>query len=64
MVVELGREVRGWGTYPGGQSGNPISPRYADRLGEWTRGDLSPLRFPRDASGLPVTSELVLRRAR
>ncbi|MEO8140795.1 MAG: penicillin acylase family protein, partial [Gemmatimonadota bacterium] len=32
MVVELGPEVRGWGIYPGGQSGNPSSSRYLDRL--------------------------------
>jgi penicillin amidase len=47
MVVELGEEVRGWGTYPGGQSGNPISPRYADFLGKWSAGTLDTLRFPR-----------------
>jgi penicillin amidase len=33
MVVELGPELRAWATYPGGQSGNPVSPRYRDRSG-------------------------------
>jgi penicillin amidase len=46
MVVELGDEVRARGTYPGGQSGNPLSTGYADRLEIWVEGDLSDLRFP------------------
>lgn len=64
MVVELGPQVRAWGTYPGGQSGNPASPRYADRLGQWTRGELAPLRFPLDPSTLAPTAELLLRSSR
>ena len=61
MVVELGSTVRAWGTYPGGQSGNPASVRYDDRLGAWTRGDLSPLRFPPTAGELQASSYLLLR---
>jgi penicillin amidase len=61
MVVELGADVRGWGVYPGGQSGNPASPKYADRLGQWTRGELAPLRFPRRPGDLVPTTELLLR---
>ena len=64
MVVELGPEVRAWGTYPGGQSGNPASSRYDDRLTQWTQGKLAPLRFPRSAADLPASAELVLRRRR
>lgn len=52
MVVELGPEVRAWGTYPGGQSGNPASRRYDDRLPKWEAGELDTLRFPRAASDL------------
>jgi penicillin G amidase len=61
MVVELGPTVRGWGTYPGGQSGNPASPRYDDRLAEWTRGGLSALRFPPAAAEIHASARLVLR---
>jgi penicillin G amidase len=64
MVVELGQEVRAWGTYPGGQSGNPVSDRYEDRLPLWRRGDLAELRFPRTPEELAATSELLLRDAR
>lgn len=64
FVVEMGPEVRAWGTYPGGQSGNPVSRRYADRVPTWQRGDLSELRFPRAARDLPdslISSRLTLR---
>jgi penicillin amidase len=63
MVVELGPEVRAWGTYPGGQSGNPASKRYDDRLAKWESGELDTLRFPHkaaDLSGKTLTSTLSL----
>ena len=47
MVVELGPEPRAWGTYPGGQSGNPASSRYLDRLPRWLEGQLDTLIVPR-----------------
>jgi penicillin amidase len=52
MVVELGPEVQAWGTYPGGQSGNPSSARYADRLPNWLNGRLDPILFPKTAADL------------
>jgi penicillin amidase len=63
MVVELGPEVRAWGTYPGGQSGNPASKRYDDRLAKWQAGQLDTLRFPHraaDLSGRTLSSTLTL----
>ncbi|MDX1567731.1 MAG: penicillin acylase family protein, partial [Longimicrobiales bacterium] len=64
MVVEMGPQVRGWTIYPGGQSGNPVSPWYADRVGAWSRGELEPALFPRseselDADRVAATLELV-----
>ncbi|MBM3907765.1 MAG: penicillin acylase family protein [Gemmatimonadetes bacterium] len=53
FVVELSPDIRAWGTYPGGQSGNPVSDRYADRLPSWTAGVLDTLRFPRSPAELP-----------
>ena len=47
MVVELGPDVKAWATYPGGQSGNPASPRYTDRLKLWENGQLAPVLFPK-----------------
>lgn len=46
MVVELGPNVRAWGIYPGGQSGNPASTRYRDRIAKWANGELDSLRVP------------------
>ena len=67
MVVELGPEVRAWGIYPGGQSGNPASPHYLDRLPRWLDGTLDPVLFPRSIEELPparVRSALSLRGGR
>jgi penicillin amidase len=52
MVVELGPEVRAWGIYPGGQTGNPGSAEYTSRLARWAAGELDPLVFPRSAAAL------------
>jgi penicillin amidase len=63
MVVELGPDVRAWGIYPGGQSGNPASRRYDDRLAKWMAGQLDTLRFPRraaDLTGSVLSSTLTL----
>ncbi|HEV8357746.1 MAG TPA: penicillin acylase family protein [Gemmatimonadales bacterium] len=54
MVVELGPRVRAWATYPGGQSGNPASPRYRDRLETWLAGDLDTVLFPATPAELPA----------
>ncbi len=68
MAVELGEEVVARGAFPGGQSGNPASAGYDDRLGFWLRGELEDLRFPRTEAELRdrglVRAELVLRAAR
>lgn len=45
MVVALGPEVKAWGIYPGGQSGNPGSPHYDDFIDDWIKGELAELLF-------------------
>ncbi len=63
MVVEAGPEMRAWSIYPGGQSGNPLSSRYADRVDAWSRGELDPVFFPRrpeELKGADVSSVLEL----
>jgi penicillin amidase len=52
MVVDLGPELQAWATYPGGQSGNPISSRYRDRIPLWVSGELEPVRLPRTPAAL------------
>ena len=64
MVVELGPEVAARGIYPGGQSGNPVSWRYDDRLPGWKNGELHELLFPKQSADLPAdrtSAVLVLR---
>jgi len=59
MVVELGPNVKAWATYPGGQSGNPASPRYADRLKLWENGQLAPVLFPKTQAELDRTKRVI-----
>ncbi|NBC66836.1 MAG: penicillin acylase family protein [Bacteroidetes bacterium] len=49
MVVELDPEgVRGYGVYPGGQSGNPGSDNYDEFVEPWRKGELFELTFLRE----------------
>ena len=57
MVVELGPTVRGWATYPGGQSGNPFSARYDNHVDQWSRGELDSLRVPATEAQLSPTQQ-------
>lgn len=45
MVIALGKEVKGYGVYPGGQSGNPGSFYYDDMIDRWTEGQLNELLY-------------------
>lgn len=46
MIVEMGKDsIRAYGVYPGGQSGNPGSSRYADMLDHWVDGKYYRLLF-------------------
>lgn len=42
MVVALGPEVKAWGIYPGGQSGNPGSRYYDDAVEDFISGKIHP----------------------
>jgi penicillin G amidase len=55
MVAEMGSPMRVRAVYPGGQSGNPGSPRYADRLSMWASGTLDSVRTPRRLEELAAT---------
>jgi penicillin amidase len=66
MVVELGPEIAARTIYPGGQSGNPVSRYYDDRIPKWQDGVLDSVPFPRAPGELTrerVTAMLVLRPA-
>ncbi|MBC7840686.1 MAG: penicillin acylase family protein [Gemmatimonadaceae bacterium] len=65
MIVELTRDRRtAWAIYPGGQSGNPASARYDDRLEKWRTGQLDSLVVPESDAAFPkarILSTLDLR---
>jgi penicillin amidase len=64
MVVELGPEVSGWSIYPGGQSGNPASRWYDNRIATWVAGELEQVSVPRGADqlkGADVAGSITLR---
>jgi penicillin amidase len=52
MVVSLGPEMAAWGVYPGGQSGNPFSRWYRDRIARWSAGELDSLPMPASPEAL------------
>jgi len=63
MVVDLGPQIRAWTVYPGGQSGNPASGRYDDRIDRWAAGELTEALVPLTAEEIPAArtkSTLVL----
>lgn len=63
MIVSLEKTgVRAWGTYPGGQSGNPGSQYYDNLLEKWTKGEYYELMFVNDPTKLqaPVTFRTTL----
>ncbi len=60
MIVELDPEgVRGYGVYPGGQSGNPGSKTYTEFIETWRTGELFELLFlreiPENRDAFPLT---------
>ena len=65
MVVEAAPNgLEAWGTYPGGQSGNPASSRYESNLKEWMAGELQPLVMPKwipELGAKETVSRLTLR---
>lgn len=60
MVVELGPEVRGYGVYPGGQSGNPGSRSYTEFIEPWRTGELFELKFLKEKPELSDNFPLMI----
>ena len=45
MVIALGKNVKGYGLFPGGESGNPGSFYYDDMIENWSNGKLNELLY-------------------
>ena len=50
MVVQMGPQVKGYGVFPGGESGNPGSYFYQDMFSTWRDGKLNELLFLQSSS--------------
>ncbi|MGH7656595.1 MAG: penicillin acylase family protein, partial [Gemmatimonadales bacterium] len=59
MVVELGSPMRAWTIYPGGQSGDPRSPWYRNRIPAWSAGRLEEVILPREPEELEMGVDLI-----
>jgi penicillin amidase len=53
MVVDLGPTVKGYGIFPGGESGNPGSYFYDNLFQTWKEGKLKELTFMLSKDELP-----------
>ncbi|HEY8782910.1 MAG TPA: penicillin acylase family protein [Mucilaginibacter sp.] len=62
MVVQMGPTVKGYGVFPGGESGNPGSFYYKDMFETWRDGKLNELLFLKsaDENSARVKSTLTL----
>lgn len=60
MIVELGDMPLAYGIFPGGQSGNPLSPLYATGIGRWSRGEYYDLPLYKSAADVPASASLTL----
>lgn len=45
MIVSLGKDLKAYGVFPGGESGNPGSHFYDDMIDTWSAGKLNELIF-------------------
>jgi len=63
MVVQLGPKVKGYGVFPGGESGNPGSFYYSDMFETWKNGKLDELLFLQSADerSTRIKSSLILK---
>jgi penicillin amidase len=60
-VIDLGDPERSRYVLAGGQSGNPLSPRYADLFELWQRGEGVPIPWSHDAVVAATVDTLLLR---
>ncbi len=61
MVVALGTPVKGFGVFPGGQSGNPASRFYDHSISTWVRGELHALNFWASPDGKKIIGAITFK---
>ena len=60
MAVEIGSWEEARFILPGGQSGNPFSPHYADQFPLWRRGEAVPIPWSEEAVRRATRQTLIL----
>ena len=60
MVVSLEDDVKAWGVYPGGQSGNPLSPYFKNNITMWASDQLHELLYLKSAQDRPESTPSTL----
>jgi penicillin amidase len=60
MVIDVGEWDLSRFVLPGGQSGNPFSPHYADQMPLWLKGDALPIAWSREKVARGTRHTLVL----
>ena len=45
MIVELSNQIKAYGIFPGGQSGNPSSRFYMNNIDRWAKGEYKALQY-------------------
>ena len=60
MVVDVGNWDENSFVLAGGQSGNPLSPHYADQVALWRRGEGIPIAWSSEAVAQAAQSTLHL----
>ena len=63
MVVAFGPDLKAWGIYPGGQSGNPGSKYYDNMVDDWVAGIIDELLYLEspDLKNAGIVGQTVLR---
>jgi penicillin G amidase len=59
MIVDLGDEVKGYGVFPGGQSGNPGSRFYDNMVSTWAEGAYNNLLFLKNSDPASAGNRLL-----
>ncbi len=60
LAIDVGEWEQSRYVLPGGQSGNPYSPHYADQMPLWRKGDALPIAWSPEAVGRATRHTLVL----
>ena len=63
MIVEFEQPLKAYGIYPGGQSGNPGSPFFDNRIEPWSKGTYNNLQLVQSPGALqgPILQKMNLR---